>query len=159
MLYISATSSLHLVPVIMHMHHKTLDMHIGLFTLTNYTPTRHSVMPTPQISAYKTTHVCHVKSSKSSQHDSGPTCHTSSALLMYSTDSVCKTDQVCHAHAVAIKLQPTTTWHFHVHQHALQTHPCSTAHPTAFHNPPVYTNDKHKAWIYTRIYSNKMHAN
>ena len=37
------------------------------------------------------------------------------------------------AHSVATTTTTHTTW------------PCSTTHPTAFHNPPVYTDNKHKA--------------
>ena len=103
----------------------------------NYISTRHSAVLIAF--TYKTA-ISSVFSSNT------PTRHTNSAQLMRSTASTYKTDHMHLPCSVAITLQPLTTrLILHAYQHMHYTP--RTTHPTAFYNPPMHTNHKHKALL------------
>ena len=138
------TPSLHLVQFCQLCTQNSLlalwPIHTHYKGLHDYAPTRHSALLTPQLFAYN---MCHVQRQQKLTTYSHLNCHTNTSLLMDSTASAYKTDHICHAQW-QLKLQLPTTWLLHAHQHALHTHAAQNQ-PTAFHNPPIHTNNKHKA--------------
>ena len=115
-------------------HPQTFYIHIFLFTPTkwlhNYAPTSHSA------------------ATKVHNITDTPPCHTESALLMHSTASAYQIDHICYnTHARSCSHPQHNSLHMHINMH-------STTHPTAFHNPPLHTTSKHKAYVVGKMAQN-----
>ena len=83
---------------------------------------------------------CMFSSNKSSQHNwhSNMPYRLSTARALH---SFCIQDRPYLPCRVSSNPQHDFSMHINL---ACTTLPCSTTHPTAFHNPPMHTNNKHK---------------
>ena len=110
-------------------HHKTLHMHIGLFTSTkgmrNYTPTRHSALLTQQPSTCKTTICATAYSSATKVHNIK--WHSN---IPFRLSTAIQTDHICHAESVASNPQHHFSMHINMHYTPIQHYP-----PHCFQQP------------------------
>ena len=83
-------------------------------------------------------------SNKISQHNLLQ--HTIQTQLMHSTVSAFKMDHICHAQQSNYIAATHNITHSPCTSNTSNMHSTpSTTHPTAFHNPPMHTTNKHKA--------------